>query len=172
MSTTLVFNFISVDKPGIVERISNTVSEHGGNWLESRMSQLAGHFTGITRVQTDRDRIEILRQALTSLNNDDLTITILPDLSSPIQLADRQLQLTLIGGDRPGIVRELTRALAARNINVIEMDTNVTSAPMTAEPLFQATATISVPSSQDMNELSDTFDEIANDLAVDINMED
>jgi glycine cleavage system regulatory protein len=38
MSKPLVFTFVGADKPGLVEKLSQTVAMHGGNWLESRMS--------------------------------------------------------------------------------------------------------------------------------------
>ena len=34
---------ITQDKAGQVERIAQCIAEHGGNWLESRMSRMAGH---------------------------------------------------------------------------------------------------------------------------------
>ena len=171
MPTTLVLTFIGADKPGLIEQLSNTVTSNEGNWLESRMSQLAGHFTGIARIQSTDDKIDTLKQALLALSGANLSINILPDNSPATSQEFKQLQLSLIGADRPGIVRELTRALAERNINVCEMDTNVTSAAMSAEPLFQATAEILVPFAQDINELIDKLDEIANDLALDINLD-
>ncbi len=173
MSTTVVFTFIGADKPGLVEKLSNTVSQHGGNWLESRMSQLAGYFAGITRVQISNDQREKLCRALEGLSTSGLQVNI--QSNDPTEAATtteyRHLQLNLIGNDRPGIVRELTSALAARQINVCEMNTHVSSAPMTAETLFEANADIQVPASLDINELSDKLDEIANDLSVDINLE-
>lgn len=47
MSTFLVLTVIADDKPGIVEQLAATITEHGGNWLESRMAQMAGKFAGI-----------------------------------------------------------------------------------------------------------------------------
>ena len=81
------------------------------------------------------------------------------------------LQLQLLGNDRPGIIKELASALAALQVNVVEMNTNVTSAPMTADPLFQASASIQVPATVDLEDLSDKLDDIANQLSVDINLE-
>ena len=46
----LVLTVIAEDQPGLVERIAQCISEHGGNWLESRMSRMAGQFAGILRV--------------------------------------------------------------------------------------------------------------------------
>jgi glycine cleavage system regulatory protein len=79
--------------------------------------------------------------------------------------------LSIIGNDRPGIVLEVSSTLAARSINVIEMDTRITSAAMTADSLFEATVTIQLPASQDLLELEEKLDEIANDLSIDISIE-
>lgn len=173
--TTIVFTFIGQDKPGLVEKLSHTVAEHQGNWLESRMSQLAGHFAGIARIQVSSDHVSTLRTALEQLSqyslviqfHDDAEPSNLSSASSPL----RNMELSLIGSDRPGIVRELSRALAAMNINVCEMNTSVTSAPMSAEPLFQASAAIQVPGALDLAELQEKLDSIANELSVDITLE-
>lgn len=171
MTTSIVFSFIGADKPGLVEQLSNTVSEYGGNWLESRMSQLAGYFTGIVRVQVVSSQHEALCQALQTLSSSELTVSIQQDNSSDSQ-PQRLLKLNLLGNDRPGIILELSSALAALHINVCEMDTNVTSAPMTAEPLFEAIAEIQVPAELDMHSLHERLEEIANELSVDINLEE
>lgn len=42
MTTPLVITVISADKPGLVESLAQTISRHGGNWLESRMARMAG----------------------------------------------------------------------------------------------------------------------------------
>src|SRR3990167_11495407 len=51
----LVLTVIAQDQPGLVERIAQCISEHGGNWLESRMSRMAGQFAGILRVDVPLD---------------------------------------------------------------------------------------------------------------------
>ena len=171
MSTSIVFTFIGNDKPGLVEKLSNTVSEQGGNWLESRMSQLAGYFAGIARVQISNDKAEQLREALSALSGDDLSINLEHRTTRYGTNDHKSIKLSLLGNDRPGIIKELSSALAALHINVCEMNTNVTSAPMTAEPLFSASAEIQVPITLDLGGLSDKLDDIANQLDVDINLE-
>ncbi len=171
MTTSIVFTFIGADKPGLIEKMSNTVSEHGGNWLESRMSQLAGHFAGITRVQINTSQADQLRSALEALSSNELSISIQHDNTAESPADVKPMTLNLVGNDRPGIVRELSSALAALHINVYEMNTQVTSAPMTADPLFEASAEIQVPSTLNINELNDKLDDIANELTLEINLE-
>jgi len=69
-------------------------------------------------------------------------------------------------------VREVASALAARRINVSEMDTTVTSAPMSGDPLFEAVAHIQVPKALDLAELNAQLDAIADALTVEIDLEE
>jgi len=171
MTTTLVFTFIGVDKPGLVEALSNTVSAQGGNWQQSKMTQLAGRFAGIAQVQVANAQLPALQQALEDLSAEDLSVIIQPGQPLAATADVQHVELSLIGNDRPGILMELSRALAARHINVSDMSTRVTSAAMSADLLFEASADIHLPPNQDLDELSDSLDEIANDLSVDITLE-
>ena len=50
--------------------------------------------------------------------------------------------------------------------------TSLTSAPMSAEPLFEAMAEIRVPKSLNLAELNRRLDEIADALTIDIDLEE
>ncbi|MGI9430405.1 MAG: glycine cleavage system protein R, partial [Bythopirellula sp.] len=58
--TSLVLTVLGQDRPGLVDAIAQAVADHGGNWVESRMAHLAGHFAGILRVEVDADQAEAL----------------------------------------------------------------------------------------------------------------
>lgn len=172
MNSSLVFTFIGADKPGLVEKLAGVVNRCGGNWLESRMSELAGQFAGIVQVEIGAEQLPQLRAALLALTDEGLTIAVGGGAQGAVAEHHRRLRLSIIGGDRPGIVREVAGALASRQINVREMDTSVTSAPMTAEPLFEAVAEILVPKTLDLAELNERLDAIADALSVDIDLEE
>ena len=53
-----------------------------------------------------------------------------------------------------------------------ELDTNVTSAPMSGEPLFRARANLRVPNSVPLEELRETLEKIANEMMVDLSLDD
>jgi len=135
------------------------------------MSQLAGNFAGIARINVSSDKAEALRNALTRASSDELTITVQEESHHQSDITRRTVNLNLMGNDRPGIVKELSSALASLHVNVMEMNTNVTSAPMSADPLFEATASIQIPASVDILELSDRLDDIGNQLDVIINLD-
>ena len=80
------------------------------------------------------------------------------------------MSLDLVGQDRPGIVRQLTGALASRGINVEELTTECASAPMSGEALFKAQARLLVPESCDVQKLREDLERIAADLMVDLQL--
>lgn len=45
----LIVSFIGEDRPGLVQTLSDVVAGYGGNWEESRMVHLGGHFSGWSR---------------------------------------------------------------------------------------------------------------------------
>src|SRR5438045_9140831 len=72
--TNLVLTLIGPDRPGLVETVAEVVARHGGNWLESRMAHLAGHFAGLLRVEVPAERARALGDALAALEGRGLRI--------------------------------------------------------------------------------------------------
>lgn len=172
MRRSVVFTFITDDKPGIVDQLSSTVSQCGGNWLESRMTKLAGKFAGIVQISIAEDKLENLRSTLQQLADKDINI-IIDDLRHEDEsTALKSYKLAVIGLDRPGIVKELAQALAARSFNVVDMHSLIESAPMTGEPLFKAEATITCDSSKNTDTFEDELESICNQLDIDWNFDE
>lgn len=169
MKTSLVLTLIGPDKPGLVELVSGTLAEHRANWQQSSMSRLAGKFAGILIASVEESHTEALLNALKTLEADGLKVIAEVDngANEPKGLS---LTLDLIGHDKPGIVREISRALAKRNISVDRLETEVVSGSMSAELLFKAQAELLVPQDSDLDELQDGLEAIASDLMVDITL--
>ena len=166
MQSTLVMTVIGPDRTGLVESVASLVTEHGGNWLESRMCRLGGEFAGIVRVAVPTAQRQALEATLGKLSG--LTIVVRGD--GPVQSAAQAVMVALevVGQDRPGIVREITRALSAQGINVEELATECISAPMSGEPLFQARAKILVPTNVALDKLRQTLESGLAGLTVEI----
>ena len=168
--TSIVLTVLGRDRPGLVESLARVVAEHGANWVESRMAHLAGHFAGILRVEVDADRADLLAASLNSLAESGLESIVHPDASSPTP-ADRPLvHLELVGQDRPGIVREISRVLAAQGVNVEELQTECTAAPESGQLLFRATAQLRLPTGVGESALRAALEAVAADLMVDIEL--
>ncbi len=143
MQTPLVMTVLGKDRTGLVESIARLVADHGGNWLESRMCRLGGEFAGILRVHVPADQRAALEQALGRLS--DLQIVVRLDGAAAAGGTAEYAWLEVLGPDRPGIVLEITHALAVQGVNVEELATECTSAPMSGEPLFRAQAKLLLP---------------------------
>jgi len=171
MQTPLVLTVLGQDRTGLVESLARLASDHGGNWLESRMCRLGGEFAGILRVQIPEERRTGFIAALDKLKETGLAIAVRPDSRAPAASPGTNLMsLELVGNDRPGIVRQITAALAGRGVNVEELSTECCSAPMSGEPLFKAKATLLVPEACDLQKLRQDLEKIAADLMVDLRL--
>ena len=168
MQIPLVMTVISPDRTGLVEAIARTVAEHDGNWLESRMCRLGGEFAGILRAEIPEAKKSALLEALQQLQTNGLQIVVRADRPEALVAAGRQTKLEIVGADRPGIVREISSALARAGVNVEEFSSEVVSAPMSGETLFKAAARLHLPERCDHAALKRDLEKIAADLLVDV----
>ena len=171
---TLVLTVIGDDRAGLVDALAGPIAQHGGNWDRSHMARLAGKFAGIVMVSVPDDRVDDLTAELGTLTAQgilDVTVAIAA-ADGPTATNDELLHLHLIGQDRPGIIREVASALARRNVSIEELETSASSAPMSGELLFEATATIRMPNDTDPADLRATLEAIANELMVDLDVTD
>lgn len=170
MQRMLVMTVIGADRPGLVDSVAGLVAEHGGNWLESRMSRLGGQFAGILRVEVPAEREPALVAALGGLSARGLTVVIHSDQPNPAAETARLNLLEVVGHDRPGIVSQISHALASYGVNVEELETERASAAMSGEMLFKARARLSLPPSCNAAEVRQALEKIAEDLIVDISL--
>ncbi|MGH8440833.1 MAG: glycine cleavage system protein R, partial [Pseudomonas sp.] len=95
----LVLTVIAQDKPGLVEHIAECIAEHGGNWLESRMSRMAGQFAGILRVGVPAEAYDELVEALQALNSQGIRVLLAESGIEP-SCTWKPILLDLVGNDR------------------------------------------------------------------------
>jgi len=173
MTTNLVLTVIGDDKPGLVESLAQVIARNHGNWLESNMSHLAGKFAGILRVSVNDVSADALMSDLQQLSDSPAKLKVMVEkafaaAASPEQL--RTLRLKLVGNDRPGIIKEVSQALAAQHVNVEELLTQCSSAPMSGDMLFHAEAVLRIPASLTVDELQAGLERLADDLIVEISL--
>lgn len=165
----LVLTVIAEDQPGLVERIAACIASHGGNWLESRMARMAGQFAGILRVDVPADVHSRFFKALEALGREGIRIQLATSGRDPAQ-PHKAIALELVGNDRPGIVRDITRVLAELSVNLESLHTEVAPAPMSGELLFTANALLAVPDTVALEQLQQRLETLADDLMVELNL--
>ncbi len=168
MKQQIVFTVIAQDKPGIVKTLAEVVKEHSGNWLDSRMSQLAGEFAGIVHVEIDLDKKKPLEEALSALQNDGIIITTRQSGAEISGSEYRLHEIEIYGNDRPGIVAEVSSLFSEKSINIMEFDTDISDVPVSGGVLFHATAIIAVAKGVALDELQDKLHDLADELTLDI----
>lgn len=169
MGKTLVLTFIAEDRSGLVEKLSETVAEEGGNWLESRMAHLAEKFAGVARVEVPGDKVSSLKNALMALGAEGFHLAV-EEATVDASLDGPVFNLDLVGPDQPGILRDISHCLAELGVSVEEMATDVRGAPMGGGSLFYAKARVCVPASLSEEGLRQALEAIAGSLMVDITL--
>jgi glycine cleavage system regulatory protein len=169
MKSYLVITLLGNDRPGLVNSLADTVARHGGNWLESRMARLAGQFAGIARIECPADAVDALLHELQSPGIPGLTVQAARE-DGVESLPRRTLVVDVMGNDRPGIVRELTAAIARAGGNVEELTTGLESAPMTGHPMFRAHGIVSIPENTETETLIAAIESLGGDLTVDLSI--
>ncbi len=170
MTTYLVLTAIGDDRPGLVESLSQVITENSGNWLESSMSQLAGKFAGILRVSVNDEDAELLIKRLNELSNRLKLVIERVDRHESIEIPST-VKLNLVGNDRPGIIREISHELTNMAINVTQLTTECVPAPMAGDTLFKAEALLQVPQGLNVDRLQRELEQLTDDLIVEIQLD-
>lgn len=164
---SLVFTIIGNDRPGLIEKISTIVNTHSANWLGSSMAQLGGKFAGMIEVAGEAEQLSQLSASLMKLDNIGLTVVIEKTVTSTEHHQETQM-ISLFGLDRPGIIREISTALATRNFNILDLKTDITRAAMTGDPMFNGLVVIQYPEISSIDDLHEALDTLSTQLDIDI----
>ena len=162
---SIIISAIGSDRPGIVAELSSIITSHGGNVEESRMSKMGSDFAIIMLVSVSTDWIEALNVSLQSI----------ADLNISTKCTDAhdskdviKCRINLEGADNEGIVKVLSDYLAVKSINIVEMNTHVSPAPITGTPLFNLNTIIALPHNIIIEAIQSDLDGISQKLGVEI----
>lgn len=172
MKRNVVITVMGTDRPGIVEMVTEILVEHGANIEKSRMARLGGEFAGIILVTIDDSKIEGLLEDLEMLEERALEVTTKISGEAPtIQFVGYvPYELSISGADHEGIVHSIAEYLAAQGVNIEELSTNVTNAPISGTPLFSMRSIVEVPRRLRTPKLRDKLAKIADEQGVDIEL--
>lgn len=116
---------VGADRPGIVARLTRLLFEGGCNLGEASMTRLGGNFTIMLMVRgvDDETRLTALLTPLTR----ELGLRVHVDAIEGRlhRHIEPNVQVAVHGADRPGIVAQVTQALAAAGFNILDLDSGV-----------------------------------------------
>ncbi len=169
----MVITVIGDDRAGLVGILAGAIASNGGNWERSQMSELAGKFAGVVLVSLPESGIDGLSHELAGIESQGLLhISMAHAAGSTGDDAEpraNRLTLRLVGQDHPGIVHEISRALAGRDVSIEQLDTAVVPAPM-GGTLFEAEATLEAPLDLPLDDVREALESLAQDLMVDVEL--
>lgn len=166
--TALILLINGADRPNIVARLSDIVAAHDGNWEDARLARLSGRFAGVIRVSVPTAQEAQLRATLTDLSTQGLSVIVESAEGEAPAGDNTELDLELVGGDRPGLLRDITRILGEHTVNVEELTTRRREAPMGGGMLFEATARIAIVKGATSEPLRTALEALSAELAVEI----
>jgi len=165
----LILTVVGDDRAGLVAALAEVVSAHGGNWERSELAELAGTFAGIVEVSVPAAAAAALTAALNELQGL-LKITTHAGSEAAIEIWPL-ISLTVIGNDRPGIVKEVSATLSRHQLSIEHLSSKTIDAPMTGGRLFEATVSARIPSDADTQAIRADLEALAAEIQVDIKLD-
>ena len=166
---TLILSVIGSDRPGLTQALARAVLSAGGNWLESHLSQLGGLYVGSVLVELDADRTDALREAVSAVDAEGLEVRIAPTIESA-SAEGEVVRFSLVGGDRPGIVHQVTGVLSGLDANIEAFNTRLSVEPHSGGPLFHMDARLRLPPSLKAEAVQAALEAISGEIMVDISL--
>src|SRR5215216_1786218 len=125
----LALSAIGRDRPGIVAEVTRALLGHSLNITDSQMAVLGGRFTMMLIVTapdgTDLDMVrEELARTSDRLALDAVSLNTLGEAGEPAAALPAHI-VTVYGVDHPGIVHAVSARLAAREVNVTDLETRL-----------------------------------------------
>ena len=159
----IIITAIGSDKPGLVDKISSIINQNEGNIENSKMIKVCNQFAmiidfsclhNIDIIKTDLKKIKDLEVTYKSIDSSDTS-------------KKYYKKYVIKGVDDQGIVNKVSKFFSSHNINIIEIDTFLESAPITGAPLFNMKITISHNQSNDIPNIESELINLCDNLNLD-----
>lgn len=151
MSDWYMITLVGADRPGIVARVTGALFEQGCNLGETSMIRLGGNFTIMMMVSAP-EGAEALQQGLAPVAAGlglRLHVDAIEGRLHEHQIPD--VEITLFGADRAGIVARVTGLLAEAGVNILDLASDVGGSA--ARPVYILQAEGAAPGGTDIDDL-------------------
>jgi glycine cleavage system transcriptional repressor len=157
---------LGLDRPGIVAAVTRVLADAGCNLEDGPMTLLRGHFAMMLLVSgPDHATQELIETVLDPVGDGlDLQLGVRPvtDTVTTAEPAGERYVLSVYGSDRPGLVARVTEVLAARRINIVDLQARVIGEP---EPVYAMHYELEVPAGA-LDGLDDELRQVERELDV------
>ena len=129
-----MLTLIGEDKPGIVAAVTKALFDLGLNLGETSMLRLGGNFTVMMMVSGVHQEDELRDRLKPVLEAQGMCLHVDPIQAHLHEHLLPNIQVTVTGADRAGIVAQVTAALAASGFNILDLESDV--AGTTHKPIY------------------------------------
>ena len=169
MPKNIVLTLTGRDKVGIVESVTNVIAKRDGNVEASRMARLGGEFAMLMLIALPDNQFTNLEQDFQPMRTEGYQVTLLQTEDDSKKYAGwLPYEIEVTGADHEGIIHDISHHLAVQGINIENMDTSSTPAPMSGTPLFMMKGVVLVPPKLTFHVWSDALEEIGDKLNVSV----
>jgi glycine cleavage system regulatory protein len=169
MTTRIILTVMGSDRPGLTQALADAVLAAGGNWLESQLARLGGKYVGAVLVELDGAQLPVLEAEIRKIDESGLQVALVLAGAEP-EPSGTGLAIELVGQDRPGIVHEVTSALAALGVNIEEFTSGTENTAWSGELLFRAEARLSLPRGISVDRVREALEYISGEIMVDLTL--
>lgn len=125
MKRWYMLTVVGGDRPGIVAGLTDALYRGGANLGEASMARLGGNFAIMLMAETDAGA-GALRDLVAPLARDlALRVHVDPIEGQLHRHLEPNVRIAVHGADRPGIVAQVTRALATAGFNILDLESDV-----------------------------------------------
>lgn len=169
MTAHAILTVVGPDRPGLTQALAGAVTEVGGSWLDSHLMRMGGMFVGSVHVELPSPSLGKLEEKLSAIEPHDLRVTVVPVVAEDTESPDDHLLFVeLVGQDRPGIVQEVTTALADLKVNIATFESSVENSSWSGARLFRATAELLVPAAVGEDRVREVLEGLSGEIMVDL----
>lgn len=125
MKRWYMLTVVGQDRPGIVAGLTDALYRGGANLGEASMARLGGNFTIMLMVESDAEAPGLQRLVEPFAAVHSLRVHVDPVEGRLHEHLAPNARIAVHGADRPGIVAQVTQALAAAGFNILDLDSGV-----------------------------------------------
>jgi glycine cleavage system transcriptional repressor len=158
------------DRPGIVAAVTRELADAGCNLEDSSMTILRGHFAMMLVVlapsEMDAEELATRLEPVRLRLDLDVSVRAIHDEVTGAASLGEPYAIAVYGADRPGLVARVSEALAARDVNIVDLETRVVGEP---DPVYVMHFEVEIPPGRAEQVEADLRD-VAADLGVETSM--
>jgi len=169
MPKRFVLTLTGADRIGIVQHVTESILECGGDVQASRMARLGGEFAVLMLISIPDTETNRLSANIENLTDEGFKV-VLTETEWGVSARRKDwlpYQIEVRGANHEGIIHKIAKHLSQQGINIESIDTNIVPAPMSGAPLFTMDAIVVVPPDLPKIKWQNALEEVADGLNVD-----